>query len=243
MEFYDFALHQQSDFLLILDADAFLFDGDWVARYLKAFDDPDVAAVSFVPRKGAPAIYALLCRTADYLALESPVFPSRYKSPQHWPRVADMQPGDYAAERLLTLGKKIINVDERESERHVANFHGTTALRICRSLIGNAIGKCQFEDLVKRERYYMVGAYDNALLGSLYELIFQEPFAPDASGRSLGSSMTIPDLQRLLNEIESADHRKLLASWFGRSNKAILEMAKKESLNFVLPEIVPPGWL
>src|SRR6202008_4336602 len=60
MEFYDATLHAPCDFVLFLDADTFLLDGDWAGSYFDAFTDPNVAAVSFVPRKRAPAIFALL---------------------------------------------------------------------------------------------------------------------------------------------------------------------------------------
>ena len=66
MEFYDTTLHHPCDFLLFLDADTFVLDGGWTASYFAAFADPSVAAVSYVPRKGAPAIFALLCRAAAY---------------------------------------------------------------------------------------------------------------------------------------------------------------------------------
>ncbi len=75
MEFYDATLKAPCDFLLLLDADTFILDGDWAASYFSRFDDPRVAAVSFVPRAGEPAIFALLCRAESYRALAT----------LHWP--------------------------------------------------------------------------------------------------------------------------------------------------------------
>ena len=40
----------------------------------------------------------------------------------------------------------------------------------------------------------LIAAYDNALLGCLYEKLFHEPFAPDARGTPLGGSLTWPEL-------------------------------------------------
>src|SRR5579871_5945922 len=75
MEFYDFALVEAHDFLLILDADAFIVDGAWATSQLLRFEDPSVSAVSLVPRKNSPAIYAILCRCEHFRELTPPVFP------------------------------------------------------------------------------------------------------------------------------------------------------------------------
>src|SRR5579871_1720586 len=128
MEFYDATLNAPSDFILFLDADTFLLDGEWACSYLKAFDDPRVAAVSLVPRKGAPAIFALLCRTESYRALRPPVFACRYEFPENWPGGVNLQPGDFAARELLRSAKVIVNVGADESSRHTVNFRGTTGI-------------------------------------------------------------------------------------------------------------------
>src|ERR1700739_75583 len=49
MEFYDATLNAPCDFLLFLDADTFILDGEWASSYFSRFEDPHVAAVSFVP--------------------------------------------------------------------------------------------------------------------------------------------------------------------------------------------------
>src|SRR6516162_7759741 len=46
MEFYDARLNSPCDFLLFLDADTFLLDGDWAGSYFEAFCNPGVAALS-----------------------------------------------------------------------------------------------------------------------------------------------------------------------------------------------------
>ncbi|HLJ88242.1 MAG TPA: hypothetical protein VKZ53_15590 [Candidatus Angelobacter sp.] len=244
MEFYDFALNEKCDFLLILDADAFVLDGEWVAGYLQRFSDQDVSAVSFVPRKGkeGPAIYALLCRCAHYRALPAPVFPSHYESLEEWPKVVNLQPGDFAAQRLLAAGRKIISVGAEESALHVTNFHGTTVVRICRSLFGSLIGDSQFEDLIQRERYYAVGVYDNILLASLYERLFDSAFAPDSLGHSLAGSMTISAFRRVLGNIHDPKRQSALRDWFEHSNLGFMKMAACEGLDLALPAIVPENW-
>ncbi len=92
MEFYDATLNRECDFLLFLDADTFFLDGGWASAYFAEFHDPSVAAVSFVPRKGAPAIFALLCRTESYRTLPAPVFACRYEFPENWPHGVNLQP-------------------------------------------------------------------------------------------------------------------------------------------------------
>ncbi|HET6843449.1 MAG TPA: hypothetical protein VFK06_17485 [Candidatus Angelobacter sp.] len=242
LEFYDFALGQECDFLLLLDADAFIFHGDWAASCLQRFEDPAVSAVSLVPRKEEPAIYALLCRSAHYRELDAPIFPSHYESVEAWPKATNLQPGDFAAKRLLAADRKIVSILAEESERNAANFHGTTVVRICRNLFGRIIGDEQFEALIQRERYYMVGVYDNVLLGSFYERLFGLPFAPDASGNSLGGSMSLSALRRILKNIHAPQQQHTLREWFERSNMAILRMAAREGIDFTIPPIIPEDW-
>lgn len=79
MEFYDATLNAQCDYILFLDADTFILDGNWACSYFDAFDNPSVAAVSFIPRKAAPAIFALLCRAESYRALPAPALACRYE--------------------------------------------------------------------------------------------------------------------------------------------------------------------
>src|SRR3954462_2733100 len=43
VEFYDAALAYGSDYVLFIDADVFVLDGEWVASYFAALDDPETA--------------------------------------------------------------------------------------------------------------------------------------------------------------------------------------------------------
>jgi len=97
MEFYDATLNAPCDFVLFLDADTFLLDGDWAGSHFKAFENPGVAAVSFVPRKEAPAIFALLCSAESYREVPAPALACRYEFPEDWPHGVNLQPGDFAA--------------------------------------------------------------------------------------------------------------------------------------------------
>lgn len=177
MEFYDATLNRECDFLLFLDADTFFLEGDWACSYFAAFKDPRVAAVSFVPRKGAPAIFALLCRTESYRALPPPVLACRYEFPENWPHGVNLQPGDFAARELIKEGKTIINLSRDESSQHIANFRGTTGLRSSREHITQAAGDKIFWRCVAQQPAYISAAYDNVLLGCLYESLYSEPFA------------------------------------------------------------------
>ena len=69
VEFYDAALRFESDYVFFVDADVFFTDASIVSRYLSAFDDPNIAAVSFLKRAVLPGVYALLCRRESYLTL------------------------------------------------------------------------------------------------------------------------------------------------------------------------------
>src|SRR5437868_12874559 len=129
MEFYDATLNRQCDFLLFLDADTFFLDAEWACSHFDLFQDPNVAAVSFVPRRGAPAIFALLCRAETYRSLPQPVFACRYEFPENWPDGVNLQPGDFAARELIQRGKTIINISAEESLQHIVNFRSTTAIR------------------------------------------------------------------------------------------------------------------
>src|SRR5262249_15044324 len=115
MGFYDATLKAPCDFLLFLDADTFLLDGKWACSYFEAFNDPNVAAVSLMPRKGAPAIFALLCRAESYRALPAPALACRYEFPEDWPHGVNLQPGDFAARELARRGKTVINISTEES--------------------------------------------------------------------------------------------------------------------------------
>ncbi len=235
MEFYDAALKEPCDFLLFLDADTFFLDGDWAAAYFQAFHDPKVAAVSFVPRKGAPAIFALLCRVESYRALPVPVLACRYEFPERWPQGVNLQPGDFAARALVASGKTIVSLGPAESAEHIANFRSTTGVRSSREHITRAAGEGVFWQVFAEQSAYIAAAYDNVLLGCLYEALFHEPFAPDAAGTPLGASATVADLTEVLKEVRGTKQLEFLRESFERSRRAVLRMAAREGVELSLP--------
>ena len=239
MEFYDATLTDQCDFILFLDADTFLLDGNWACSYFEAFGDPSVGAVSFVPRRGAPAIFALLCRAESYRALPRPALACRYEFPEDWPHGVNLQPGDFAARELARQGKIIINVAADESAEHTANFRGTTGLRTSREHTVLAAGEQVFLRSVEESPMLLVAAYDNMLLGCLYEALYHAPFAPDAKGRPLGGSLTIEELTQALKEVRDAKQLELLRERFGQSERNILRMAAREGVELSIPSVLP----
>jgi hypothetical protein len=239
MEFYDATLNAPCDFLLFLDADTFLLDGDWASSYFRAFDDPGVASVSFVPRKGAPAIFALLCRAESYRALPSPALACRYEFPENWPHGVNLQPGDFAARELAKAGKTIVNIGADESSQHVANFRGTTGLRAIREHTTRAAGEKVFFQSLAENTAYLIAAHDNVLLGCLYEALYSEPFAPDSAGRFLGGSLTVADLKQALKEVREASRLESLRERFQQSRHNILRMAAREGAELSIPAVLP----
>jgi hypothetical protein len=239
MEFYDATLNSECDFLLFLDADTFVLDAEWACSYFQAFNDPNVAAVSFVPRKGAPAIFALFCRAESYRALPAPVLACRYEFPENWPDGVNLQPGDFAARELSKDGKIIINLGPDESLQHVANFRGTTGLRSSREHITRAAGDQIFWQCVALYPAYIVAAYDNVLLGCLYESLFHQPFASDPAGTPLGGSMTLKDLRQVLQGVRDAKQLASLREKFQRSQRNILRMAAREGVELSIPSLLP----
>lgn len=239
MEFYDVTLNAPCDFVLFLDADTFLLDGDWACSYFEAFTDPSVAAVSLVPRKGAPAIFALLCRAESYRVLPAPALACRYEFPENWPQGVNLQPGDFAARELVTGGKIVINIDADESSRHSVNFRGTTGLRSSREHITRAVGEQVFLQSVAQYPACLIAAYDNVLLGYLYESLYHEPFAPDPAGRPLGASLTIAELRYALKEVRDVKQLESLHERFQQSHRNILRMAAREGVELSIPSVLP----
>jgi hypothetical protein len=239
MEFYDASLHAPCDFLLFLDADTFILDGNWAGFYLDAFNNPSVAAVSFVPRKKAPAIFALLCRAESYRALPAPALASRYEFPEIWPHGVNLQPGDFAARELSSNGKIIINIASEESSRHTANFRGTTGLRSSREHAAHAAVEQVFSQSVAEYPAYLIAAYDNVLLGCLYEALYHEPFAPDSTRTPLGGSLTVADLRRALEKVGDIKQLESLGERFQQSKCNILRMASREGVELSIPSVLP----
>jgi hypothetical protein len=239
MEFYDAALNDPCEFLLFLDADTFILDGNWASSYFEAFNDPRVAAVSYVPRNGASAIFALLCRAESYRNLPPPALACRYEFPESWPQGVNLQPGDFAARELVNAGMIVINIDADESSRHTANFRGTTGLRSSREHTTRAAGERVFLQSVAEYPAYLVAAYDNLLLGSLYESLYREPFAPDSEGMSLGGSLTVDDLREALTQVRDVKQLESLREIFQQSQRNILRMAVREGVELSIPSVLP----
>jgi hypothetical protein len=241
VEFYDAALAYRSDFVLFIDADVFMLDGIWAASWLPALDDSETAAVSFLRRGMLPGVYALLCKAGEYLRLPAPVFAATYENLGDWPDSQNRGPGENAAVALQRLGKTIVDVNT-VANGHLSDFHGTTVIRASREMFAAEIGDEQFEALLSRKRYFLMGAYDNALLGSLYELIFREPFATGQNGEPLGGSVTVTALRRMLGSVQTGALRERLEEYFARSNRAILRFAAAEGVEYMFPAVLPPQW-
>jgi len=239
VEFYDAALVASGDFLLLLDADVFFVDGAWPRSYLAAFERPEVAAVSFLRRAALPGVYALLCRTSAYRELPAPVFAAAYEGLDRWPRSVNRNPGERAALALRAGGREII--EAADAETHLADFHGTTVLRAAREVFGGVIGERRFEALVGERRYFAIGAYDNLLLGTLYEAVLGEPFAA-VSGQALAGSLPAAGLARALAQIEDRDRRAVLGDYFRRSDRAIALLAAREGVELAIPPVIPESW-
>jgi hypothetical protein len=239
MEFYDATLQEPCDFVFFIDADAFILDGGWAASYFSSFDDPRVAAVSFVPRDGEPAIFALLCRVESYRALARPTMGCRYEFPEIWPNGVNIQPGDFAARELAKAGKTIVNVGHEESSRHIANFRSTTGIRSSREQTTHAAGSAIFWKMVEMCPEYLGAAYDNLVLGCLYEALYREPFAVDSAGVAFGSSLTIDEMRRALKNVRDADRLGSLRRGFRQSHENILRLARREGVELAIPSVLP----
>jgi hypothetical protein len=239
MQFYDATLEAPCDFLLFLDADTFILDGEWASSYFSSFDDPSVAAVSYVPRDGTPAIFALLCRVESYRPLPYPQIGCRYEFPELWPNGVNLQPGDFATRELAKAGKIIVNIGQEESSSHIANFRSTTGLRASREQTVLAAGDSVFWKTVGIFPEYLGAGYDNLVLGCLYESLFGEPFAPDSAGVALGGSLTVAELRRALSEVRDAGVLDSLRRGFRQSHDNIMRLARREGVELAIPSVLP----
>ncbi len=95
----------------------------------------------------------------------------------------------------------IVNVGEEESQRHIVNFRSTTGVRSSREQVTLAAGSSIFWKMVRMFPEYLSAAYDNSMLGCLYESLYHRPFAADSAGTALGSSLTVDELRRALSGI------------------------------------------
>lgn len=242
LEFYDAALCYDADYLFLLDADLFFLDPEWPSRWLPSFEDPEVSAVSFLRRTDQPGVYALLCRVEHYRALPRPAFAPAYENLDDARNTVNRQPGDVAARRLRSQGRKILLAEPAEAEERIADFHGTTVIRASREVFGHLMNGHGFEGLVSRKRYFAMGAYDNALLGALYQALFGEPFAPGEGGEALGGSVPVDLVRQELGRIDDPALRETLADYFDRSDRAILRLAEREGIDLALPPLRPDSW-
>lgn len=242
LEFYDAALALDAEYLFLLDADLFFLDADWAASWMTCFDDPQVAAVSLLRRSDEPGVYALLCRAELYRALPQPVFAPAYEEMENARNTVNRQPGDVAARRLRERGWQIVYADTGEAEERIADFHGTTVIRASREVFGHLMDLRGFEELVSRKRYFAMGAYDNVLLGSLYQALFNEPFAPGPDGEPLGGSVTAEAVRRELGQVLDVHLKDVLGAYFDRSDRAILRLAEREGIELALPALRPESW-
>jgi hypothetical protein len=239
MEFYDATLQAPCDFILFLDADTFVLDGQWAASYFSRFNDPRVAAVSFVPRAGEPAIFAVMCRVESYRALALPTLACRYEFPDMWPNGVNPQPGDVAARELTEAGKIVVNIGEEESLRHVVNFRSTTGVRSSREQTTFAAGYSIFWKMVVLFPELISAGYENLLLGCLYEALYHEAFAPDSAGTALGNSLTVAELRQALSEVGNTVPLDSLSRKFQESQGNILRLAEREGVELAIPEVFP----
>jgi len=242
VELYDWALGEAGDFLFFVDADVFFLDRGFPASLLPSFARPEVAAVSYLRRNRLPGVYALLARAETYRSLPPPVFAARYEGLARWPQAQNLGPGEAAASALRARGFSLVEAEPEESAAHLADFHGTTVLRVARAVMAGAIGERRFTALVGEKRYFAMGAYDNLLLGALYQAIFGAPFAPDAHGTPRGASLTADALADALAGIDEPERRRALAAYFARSRAALARLAAREGVEITLPSIVPDSW-
>jgi hypothetical protein len=241
VEFYDAALARESDLILFLDADLFVFDDPWLVSGLRDLEAPGVAAVSYLRRGRLPGVYALLCRGEIFRQLPAPVMAAGYDDLDHWPESVNRGPGERAAIELERRGLAIIDRNS-ESEGRLADFHGTTVIRASRDQFAAAIGEAAFEALVGDKRYFAMGAYDNLLLARLYRAAFGAPFACGPDGAELTGSLTEEALRRALAQVRRPELQATLRDYFARSNRAALLLARHLAVALALPEVQPASW-
>ena len=241
IEFYDVVLREtDADLVLFVDADVFLFDGDWAAAHLALFEDPSLAAVSLLARTDQPGVFALLARVAAYRTLPAPALAPSYERLSAWPDAINRQPGDRAAIALRAAGRRIREVPAGEAAGHLADFHATTAVRATRERVGPLLG-ARFEHLVAGRLYLSMGAYDNVLLGSLYRELYGEVFAAGPDGAHLSGSVTVEELRAAFADIRAREALSHLAGVLARSRRALRRLAAHEGVRVEIPSVLPAG--
>src|SRR5262249_6133400 len=100
----------------------------------------------------------------------------------------------------------------------------------------------EFTALIARKQYFTVGAYDNLLLGTLYQVLFGGRFAPGPEGEAMGGSLTLAALRGLLEGIEDPRRREGLRGAFARSAASLNRPAAHEGVEVALPDPIPASW-
>jgi hypothetical protein len=238
VEFYESTLSVECDYLFFIDADVFMLDGHWAAAHLPLFDDPDLAAVSFMNRADRVGpLYALLCRRSAYLELSPPVLTKCYERMEEWPRSIFLDDGDRAAIRLEARGKRLVRIGPEALESRLIGFEGATLIRLVRALFGPIIGQEKFEAYVGKYLYYSKAACTNALLGALYQALFDAPFAPGDDGVALGGSLTVEATRRLVSRFRDAKDQAELCAYVAYSERALARLAALESIMVTPPPL------
>jgi hypothetical protein len=140
---------------------------------------------------------------------------------------------------LVKRGRTIINIDAEESYLHVANFRGTTGIRANREHTVRTSGEKVFLEFLAGNPLLLIAAYDNLLLGCLYESLYHEPFAAGPSGEHLGGSLTVPHLRQALNNVRDSKQLESLRQRFQQSRSNILRMASREGVELSIPSMLP----
>jgi hypothetical protein len=175
----------------------------------------------------------------SYRALARPTMACRYEFPETWPHGINPQPGDTAARELTKAGKTIVNIGHEESSRHVAQFRSTTGIRSSREQVTRAAGSSVFWKMVEMCPEYVGAAYDNLVLGCLYDALYREPFAVDSTGVALAGSLTVDEIRQVLNGVHDADRLEAIRRGFRQSHDNILRMARREGVELAIPSVLP----
>jgi hypothetical protein len=250
VEFHEKALERPGDVLFLLDADIFVLDGAWVASLLGHFEDPTVAGVSLLRRGALPGVVALMARRAAYRAPQVPALAPSYEGLERWPHAMKRQAGDRAALALRARGKKIVEVPPATAAARLADFGGATLIRTAREMYGGILGP-RFETLLVEEPDFAGGAYQNLLLGALFRVVFEtpyaaargpSPFAAPGGDAHLSGSATPEELRAALAEIHDRKAIARLIASFEKSDGALTRLAAREGLTrraLKVPPVLP----
>lgn len=236
--FYDTLLERGAPLALLLDADLFVLDGAWLAAGLARLESPRTAAVSFLRRAEGPGVWALAVRTDAYRALPRPVFSPCYEGLGDLATARNLQPGDRAARSLRASGLEVAELDPGPPGARLADFHGTTVIRMSRALFEPRIGTGRFVALLAEKPYFLGGAVDNLFLGTLYRSLFGRAFAPGASGRHLAGSATAAEVAAALASLRPGGLLARAHDGIERSRAAFDALVAREGLPIAAPRLL-----